>query len=301
VNCPASMQKELAGVKVMTGSFTGPGNDQLLLAGEKGIILAGFDKTAGPCGKNEAGATLREIWRSDGPAINGERYHSPDAVVPCDLNGDRITELLLVTEGGSWELFRYASKGWSNLARGGENRVGEWDDKYYDLTITAGLFLKGSTQDQLLTVFSDKARKGYAYSLLKYNAAEKKFVRALKGREGNLGLAFGHDTLKPCDRFLFGRFRPDGGTGFLRYTRDWRFDLKEMQFNDSTFVILGNIDFTGYNKDQNPKFYEALKLVPGRITDPSVTSILVIARNREELPYLPNTLAIYSFKQKIQP
>jgi hypothetical protein len=314
VECPGPLQKELAGMKVTTGAFTGPGNDQFLFAGEQGLILVGFDKTSNLCGKNETAVRLKEIWRSDGPVVNGERFRRPDAVVPCDVNGDRISELLLLTEGGSWALFRYSKDGWSDLAKGTENRVGEWDDKYYDLTVTPGPFISGSTQDQLLTVFSDKAKKNYAYSLLKYNAAEKKFTKALTRKEGNLGLTVGHDTLKPCDRFFFGRFRTGGNSGFLRYTRDWRFDLKEMQFNDSTFVILGDVDFTGYDKDQNPKFYEALKLVPGRITDPSLTSLMVIARNCkdrnyqggeckewEDLPYLPNTLRIYSFNPKPQP
>lgn len=312
VDCPASLREQLAGVKVLTGSFTGVGNDQLLFAGEKGIILAGFDKIASPCG-NTPTISLKEIWRSDGPAVNGVTYRRPGSVVSCDLNGDRTAELLIVTDGGSWSLFRFANNGWSGLAKGSENRMGEWDDKYCDFTITAGPFLKGSSQDQLLTVFSERSKPRNVYSLVRFNGAEKKFVKALPGREGNTGLTVGFDTLKPGDRFFFGRFRPGAG-GFLRYSRDWRFDLKEMGFNDSTFTIVGNIDFTGYPKDQNPKFYEVLRLIPGRITDPSVTSFLVIARNCkdrnyhggqcmewEENPNLPNTLRIYSFKTKIQP
>jgi hypothetical protein len=313
MDCSASLKEVLAGAKIMTGSFTGTGSDQLLFAGEKEIVLAGVDKAVNPCGKGP-GVSLKEIWRSDGPGINGIRYNRPEAVIPCDLNGDRVMELLLVTDGGSWELLRFSTNGWTGIAKGSENRMGEWDDKYYDFTITAGPFIKGSSQDQLLTVFNEKSKPRYNYSLVRFNAAEKKFVKALPGREGTAGLTVGHDTLKPGDRFFFGRFHPGGGTGFLRYNRDWRFDLKEMEFNDSTFVILENVDFTGYEKDQNPKYFEVLKLVPGRITDPSITSLMVIARNCkdpnyhggdcrewENNPNLPNTLRIYSFKPKTQP
>jgi hypothetical protein len=308
VECQGSLRNVISAAEPLAGSFTGPGTDQLLFAGKNGIVLAGFNNTASLCGQAGSVVSLKEIWHSDGPGINGTGYLRPEGVIPCDVNGDGTTELLLISEQGSWELFKYGKDGWISLAKGTENRIGEWDDKYYDYTISTGPFLKGSPQSQILTVFSEKGKSRYNYSLVRYNAAEQKFVKGLQGREGNTGLTVGHDTLKPGDRFFFGQFR-DGSKTILRYNRDWRFDLKELQFNDSTFVILGDVDFTGYENDQNPKFYEVLKLVPGRIVSPSVTSVMVIARNCkdrnykgglckewENLPYLPNSLRIYSFK-----
>ena len=313
VDCPGALRNLMAAADPMIASFMGAGRDQLLFAGKDGILLAGVDQAASLCGKTGTTVSLNVLWQSDGAAINGISNRNPAGVIPCDVNGDGTSELLVIGERGSWVLFRFAKTGWTELAKGDENRIGEWDDKYFEYAITAGPFLKGSSQSQLLTVFSEKGKNRYSYSLVRYDPVEKKFVKALRGREGNVGLTVGHDTLKPGDRFMFGQFRPGGGKTILRYNRDWRFDLKEIQFNDSTFAILGNVDFTGYEKDRNPKFYEALKLVPGRITNPTLTSVMVIARNCkdrnykgglckewENLPYLPNTLRIYSFNMQTE-
>ena len=312
VTCPESLKKDLAGAVPLRGSFTSPNKDEILFVGEKTLILAGFGQPGGPC--KMAGTELKVLWRSDPASINGVAVRTPGSLVPCDVNADRITELLMIAGQGSWQLFRFASDTWVSLVSGTENKLGEWDDKYVDYTVTAGHFLPGGSQDQLLTVFTEKSKKRFSYSLVKYLPGERKFVKALPAREGNIGLTVGHDTLKPGDQFFFGSFNPGENPGFLRYNRDWRFDLKAMQFNDSAFVIKGDIDFTGYEKDYNPKFYEALKLVPGKLISPTVTSILVIARNCkdpdykgcncrewEDLPYLPGTSRIYSFTSKPKP
>lgn len=313
VNCAASLQKAIAGARVFTGSFTTPGKSEIMFVNGNGVILAALENTGNPCTKN-AQATLKEIWKSNGLVINGSHILRKESLVPCDLNGDRVTELLLVGDGGAWQIFRFSKNEWTPMASGTENRIGEWDPKYSDFTITAGKFIKGNSADLLLTVFSEKGKNRYSYALVRYNSAGKKFIKALPGRESNIGAIVGHDTLKPSDQFLFGRFKAGLEGTFLRYNRDWRYDLKELHFNDTTFVIQGDVDFTGYPKDQNPKYYEALKLVSGYFTDPAVASVLVIARNCkdrnyhggackewEELPFLPNTLRFYSFKQKTQP
>ena len=93
----------------------------------------------------------------------------------------------------------------------------------------------------------------------------------------------------------------------MRYNRDWRYDLKEIAFSDSAYHILNNIDFTGYSADHNPKYYEVLKLIPGRFTGNQV-SFIVIGRNcknkdyngkecseYEDLPELPDFISVYSF------
>lgn len=308
VNLSVVKVGDLAGTTLHKGSFTAAGSDQLLFVGEKGIILAELEGGNGRCGKETGNVEMKAIWSSEEASVGGIPYRRPGFVVPCDVNGDRITELLVVTDRGSWNLFRFQQGGWVRVVSGEENRIGEWDDKYADFTIAAGLFMHGTQADQLLTVFTEKEKKRYSYSLLRFNPAEKKFVKALAGNERAVGMTVGLDTLKPGDRFFFGSFAGIPGGGFLRYSRDWRFDLKVTGFNDSTFVIRENVDFTGFDKDYNPKFYEALRLVAGRLVHPSETSFLVIARNckdrdfrggvcREwdDLPYLPNCVRIYSF------
>lgn len=314
VDCPESVRNELNEARIFKGFFKNQGNDQLLISGKKRTLLLAFDKTVNPCAKEELSLSLKELWSSGGAEINGTPVPGPDALIPCDLDGDRITELLVLGERGSWQVLRFANEGWTTVSNGKENRIGEWDDKYTDFKITPGKFLKGSNADLLLTVFSEKSKKKYAYSLVRFSPAEKRFVKALNSREGTVGITIGMDTLKPSDQFIFGRFTQATEGMFLRYNRDWRYDLKEMVFNDSTFAILANVDFSGYPKDQNPKFYETLKLVPGRLINPAETALLIIARNCkdrnyqggvckewEDLPYMPNTLRIYSFNPKSKP
>jgi hypothetical protein len=95
----------------------------------------------------------------------------------------------------------------------------------------------------------------------------------------------------------------------FRYNRDWRYDLKEIRFNDSTFQVIANIDFTGYEKDFNPKYYEVLRLVPAMLVNPGMASFLVIGKNCKkkdpnekeckeftDLPALPGTIQVYTFQ-----
>ena len=95
----------------------------------------------------------------------------------------------------------------------------------------------------------------------------------------------------------------------FRYNRDWRYDLKEIRFNDTTFQVLANMDFTGYEKDHNPKYYEMLRLVPAMLVNPGLTSFLVIGKNGKndpkkkenkefiDLPALPCSIQVYSIQK----
>lgn len=91
----------------------------------------------------------------------------------------------------------------------------------------------------------------------------------------------------------------------LKLNNEWRFDLKMMDGDN----ILGNVDFKGYPKDYNPKYYEFVKLIPGNFLSKNQTSLLVVMCNCrdadfsgekckqiEDLPYLPNSVQLYSIE-----
>ena len=172
---------------------------------------------------------------------------------------------------------------------------------------TLGRFLPNCSQDLVLTVTTDKSGKKFNSSLLRFDLAKSAFVLPDQNTfDGKLKI-IGLDTLKPSDIFLFGDFRGNKEPQVLRYNRDWRFDLKQLRFNDTTFSILGNIDFQGYEKDHNPKYYGILKICEGRFIDPAHTSLLLIGRNcknwdkltdrctdYEQLPELPDFISVYS-------
>jgi hypothetical protein len=70
------------------------------------------------------------------------------------------------------------------------------------------------------------------------------------------------------------------------------------------------MDFSGYEKDFNPKYYEILSLYPASIIDPTLTSLLVIGKNCNtrdsqdkkckefiDNPTLPATIGVYSLQK----
>jgi hypothetical protein len=301
VNCPPGLTPLLSGAILYTGSFLGTQADQLLFMGAGGLLLAELAGGGDPCKKEPASLTLKEIWSSSSLDINGSRVGNPNQLVVGDFNGDRLAELLVIGAQGSWDLFSFRNGGWLALALGEEDKLREWDSRFFDYRITPGRFVPKAAGDLLLTVFTDKNKNHPKYSLVKFEPAEHRFVPALARTEGTLGKTAGLDTLKLTDQFLTGNFSPGIPGVFLRYNRDWRYDLKNLRFNDSTFEILGNLDFRGYDKDFNPKYFEHLKLVSGTLVHPGITSLLVIAWNNENLAFLPNTLQVYTLPLKTKP
>ncbi|MFH1160057.1 MAG: hypothetical protein V1733_03810 [bacterium] len=314
LDCPADIYPLLQGYAWEKGRFLPSTNDQLLVTGPEGMALLGIEKTGAPCAsRNGIQARVKLLWRSSGLTLEEVTLREDKPPACGDLNGDRLTELILFDKEGSWKLLRFTPGGpdggrWTPLATGEEYPVREWNPDLNLFRISAGKYLSRFDQNILLTTFQDKKSGKLGYSLLRYDIPNKKFLPPHQGRQGNEGVTIGLDTLKPGDP-LFQVTFAKGRLAFLRYNRDWRFDLKEIRFNDTTFQALENVDFTGFTGDQNPKYYEILKLFTGNWIDPAVTSVLVIARNckdnnykggdcqtYEELPALPNTLQIYSLQ-----
>ncbi|MEI6455386.1 MAG: hypothetical protein WCO93_03780 [bacterium] len=189
-------------------------------------------------------------------------------------------------------------------------QVLSWDKNNGQFTITPGRFVTRLKQDLLLTVYIDRESGKPVYSLSRFNPVRAMFEPVFPSADHNPGKTIGLDTLQVSDQFFTGDFERTGKNTTFRYSREWRFDLKQIQFNDTTFEIIRNIDFTGYPKDQNPKYYEVLRMIPGCFTDPSVTSLLVIGRNGKEVAKefgkdreyqnksaLPDFISVYSLKR----
>ncbi|MBL6950889.1 MAG: hypothetical protein ISR57_09625 [Bacteroidales bacterium] len=313
LDCPVELYPILQGFSYLKGAFTSSSSDQLLVTGNNNIALIGFEETGNLCASgNGASARLNVIWQSDKSQLHEITLKHKNQMTSGDLNGDRITELLLFDQKGSWKLLKYASYGssggdWTVVATGEEYNVKEWDSTRVDFSVKAGPYLSRFSHDILLTTFQDKKTEKYAYSLLQYQSAYRKFTQLFPYDQQSQGLTIGIDTLKPTDRFYPVHLQQGKPVSFLRYNRDWRYDLKDIRFNDTTFQILANIDFSGYPNDMNPKYYEILKIHTGNWINPAVTSVMVIARNCkqknfsggecsdfEDLPGLPNSLQIYS-------
>jgi hypothetical protein len=287
----------LSGMKVSKGSFTAPGSDQLLLAGEKELILGSFTHAGNPCSGSPA-CTYRVSSRVPISELAGQATAGDIVITPADLNGDRLSEVLAVLPDGSWKVVKLTGSGkpaWVMIASG-DNGPKEWISLATNGSITAGKFLPKYNQDLLLTVFRDGKAKGSAYSLLRFDPAARKFTACFPAKQDGLGKMIGFDTLKPPDRFFFVKAAGETVPEILRYNRDWRFDLKQIRFNDTTFEVIRTIDFHGYEKDHNPKYYEQLELCPGQFLSSAASSFLVVAGNKTPAPYLPDAIGLYSFR-----
>jgi len=279
--------------KILKGKFLNGKQEQFIVVGEKGWLLAGFDPIQNLCAGSSAPISLK-LFSKTGPAGMN--------LVAGDFNGDQRTELVSVGGDGQWQMMSLQTSlnqenSWNIIASAKEQSGTEWDQKQNVVTFSAGRFIPEISSDMLLAVTQSKQDHKVAYTLQRFNPAAKRWDPWFKEKSGYLGKTIGLDTLKPSDQFLALTSR-EGGTTFLRYNRDWRFDLKEIRFNDSTFDIRSNVDFIGYDADQNPKYYETLNLLSGHFLDQPNGSLLLVghvAKNHHYQATLPDFVHLYSF------
>ncbi len=306
---PADLISFFQSAHIISGCFSGGVTTQLLLSGPDGLLVGEFEKIRDACSGTAATATFKTLLKTNAnpfPAGNGQ-------LIAADLDGNNITEILSISENGSWKVFRFDRKGkdqLSALASGGSDPLKQWNGLKNDFKITSGHFLQRYRQDILLTVYRGKNKSGNAWSLLRLDPASLSFIPCFSEKQNYLGTTIGPDTLKPENEIFTGIFDNSGKVKVFRYNRDWRYDLKELRFNDSTFQVIANMDFTGYEKDFNPKYYEILRLIPAMLVNPGLNSFLVIGKNCKykdpkekeckefiDIPSLPGTIGVYSTRK----
>lgn len=296
---------------ILTGCFTGDGNIQVLLYGPKVLVVGEFEKIRDACSGTAVSVSFKPIVQTtDNPFSAGNSH-----LTAADLDGNKITEILSITENGGWKVYQFEKGGkepFTVIASGNSDPLKQWNNRQTDFKITTGRFLQKYPRDLLLTVSAEKSKHSYSWSLLRFDPASHSFLPCCGEKQNHFGKTIGLDTLKPGDEIFTGTFEKNGNMKVFRYNRDWRYDLKEIRFNDSTFQVIANMDFSGYEKDYNPKYYEILRLVPAMLVSPGLTSFLVIGKNcknkdpkekecREfiNLPVLPEIIQVFSL-QKVE-
>jgi hypothetical protein len=279
--------------QILKGKYLSAAADQLIVIGNKGWMIVSINLPENSCttaGSLQSGCSV--LWKSESP---------PADLVAGDFNGDQKAEILEIAVNGSWKVLSFVandktSGSWKELYADKNSPVNEWDRNLQVTGIFAGRFLQGFTSEVLLTVTRKKSDGTYAWSLRRLNTTAGKWDPVFGEKQGHLGKTIGLDTLKPEDNFFS---VPAGGNrmAIYRYNRDWRFDMKEIRFNDSTFSILAGVDFHGFPKDQNPKYYEFLSLIPGKFLNQPAGSFLAvghIAKVRRYQAILPDFVQLYS-------
>jgi len=298
------------------GKFLQNGFEQVLIAGDKGFMLGQFEPVKEVCSPdNTLKTSFKILWKSGSWETDQGQDTGKQIFYSGDFNGDQQTEILLVPGNGTWKLLRFSPKpdgNWKTLAEGNNSETADWNMNEYEFKISVGRFLPEIRQDLLLTVLKSKKGGGQKFYLSRFNAGRSQFDPLFQATQDHYGKSIGLDTLQPPDIFFTGNFTGNKVADIFKYNRDWRFDLKQIRFNDTTFQIIQNIDFTGFSTDHNPKYFEILSLIPGKFVNPAVTSFLIIGRNcrkkgsdgKECLEYqnktvLPDIISIYSMKHSV--
>ena len=95
----------------------------------------------------------------------------------------------------------------------------------------------------------------------------------------------------------------------LTFKNQWRFELKYITIDSKSFYVSSVVEFNEYAADQNPKYYEFPRLIPGCFTG-NETELLCILRNCADNNFdgkhcfsyssatdLPNTIQLYTFSR----
>lgn len=273
------------------GNFTAQPEQQILLVTDKKITLVSLSGAKELCTPAET-VTCNVL---------AEKEISNNRIVVGRFTGGERSEVLIVHPSGGWVVFAVIPShdqhfSWRQVATGDKNPVDLFDSEQFFAGITPGKFVTNISGDQLLVVARSIRESSLVYDLLRLNPAKSAWVPMMKGSNG--GITTGIDTLKPEDHFFFLPGLKGSANRILRYNRDWRFDLKEVSFSDTSFTILSNIDFQGYTADQNPKYYESLILAQGRYLHNQPALLLVSGKNLPERNHgniLPDFTYFYSF------
>jgi len=294
VSVPLSLPEETPSLdqefSLLTGSFLGNGYDQLFIAGPAGQALISFTPDAGVCSGSQPGPVKGNIlWKSTEAALADIPLDASNKCLAARLVAGQPSGLILFDRNGSWKILRFTlsspEKGsWQTEATGTEYPVREWDRSLNEFSVWAAPFRSGSSGDLLLTVVKDLKTGAFRYTLLQYDPADRKFLRLYSDKQGSSGLTIGLDTLKTTDLLYPGHFRSGDALTVIRYNRDWRFDLKQIQFTDTAFTICNVLDFDTEDPDANPKFCEEVEIATGNWFDPAITSVMVVGRNRSLKP-----------------
>jgi len=290
-----------------SGKFEGRLNDEILLidsTSKKINLLVLKNETQGSCTAKVGVMKLNKLWEGSFDNFKYNDKEWPVNFTVTYLINSQKAQLLCVYSSGNWQIFEYLNKNWNALAKS-NNPIKDWDAKSNKYNLVSGRFLPKANADILLSVSTSLKANASTYSLWAFNKENKTFTELSSSRKSKV---WGIDTLKASD-YLFTVKNELNGTTLMRYHNDWRFDMKNIAFNDSSYQILSNIDFKGHPNDFNPKYYEALRIIPGCFIDKQKTSLITICYNNKNEStantqkeqyvnhdFLPNAIYVFTLK-----
>ena len=265
----------------VTGDFTGNGKQEIFLITHAGSVLLGFSELPSVhCADNLNGSKMHELW-------SGE-FGNQGKLLSADLTGDHKDELILTDPAGRYRAMTFDGHDWKIIAEN-NSPFPSLDSTSTQIT---GLFSRSGTM-QLITCFMGEDKIHTAFISLNGNKLK--------------AIDLGIDNVFAPDDQLF-RVQTKGKLDeIISFNHSRRFELKKIYPESRQFYISSTIDFRGYDKDQNPKYYEFPKIIPGNFTG-SGLEILCILRNCADVDFdgkhcrqfqkiqdLPDKIQLYKF------
>ncbi len=271
---------------ITTGDFNGDGKNEILLLSSGTSSM--YSISAPPkssCSDNINGISLNEMWK-------GKLENSTMKYFTGNYLGNNADELLLAGKQGNIILKGFENGTWKTILEENVPRV-----IFSDSSTGVSIKYLSDVHENIISIYSEhKIIKG---QILDFK--NNKLNRGPMPDESSLFNFFSSD-----DQLFPIRAKNSKREDIFSYNNRWRFELKLITHDKKGFYISSIPEFTGYVSDQNPKYYEIVRLVPGNFTG-NKTELLCILRNCadndfdgmnckkfDSLNDLPNRIQVYS-------
>ena len=202
--------------------------------------------------------------------------------------------IVLLDDIGNLHLLHYEK---NSMRSETTKMISEADMKNYKCKMVCGHFLNSGASDNLILFYSEKKSGRCFYKIYGLENKFQHFEALVQGAFDNKC-----DTLDPDNSFFKCDINNDKIDELLSFSNGWRFDAKLITFNKEGYVIGSNIDFTGYPKDHNPKYFEKLTMTAGNFIDKNTPAIVTFcgSANKEKVSFddMTSYLGIFSYKNK---
>ncbi|MDD4150360.1 MAG: hypothetical protein PHE33_10045 [Bacteroidales bacterium] len=161
--------------------------------------------------------------------------------------------------------------------------------EFGNLKYFKGNFLDAN-QQVLLIFIQNKQDK---YMLFEYQNSTQSWILS-PSHSNKSSQSF--DKLEFLNDYYIFNFDNQSQVKLLEFSNTQKFELKLLNFNKMSYEILYNIDFKGYQRKQNPKYYEISKILTGDFIGDQRTEIIIFQDNLDKIDWLNQKVEIYSFE-----
>jgi hypothetical protein len=262
---PALSKKFLSSARVYAAELNGDQYSEVIFCqpGNDSIFVMSLDR--------------RNI-KEPAVVLNGYKLPSPAAFKTfciANVTGDPASELLCFESSGTWKLYGWQKNTCLEIAAGPTLFKGA-----EELSLTAVRNEKNG-RDRIFAIAEDPINRSVRYSLFRYDEVKKSLLPDLKKNQG-FGCMPGTDSLHTTDTYYAVDLIAGDGPELLRRRESWRYDLKLLSLNDSAYTVIGSIEYPPALLDENPKYYEYLRIVPGCFTEAGKWGLMLMCGSRSQ-------------------